>query len=76
MLKYYQIILNFLMADIIKNFLIGGTAGVTATTCIQPIDMVKVRIQLNSSIGLSTSPINCFKDVYKQGGVKGFYTGI
>lgn len=64
------------MTDILKNFLIGGTAGMTATTCIQPIDMVKVRIQLNSSIGLSTSPYGCLKDVYKTGGLKGFYTGI
>jgi hypothetical protein len=32
------------MADIIKNFLIGGPAGMTATTCIQPADMLKTRI--------------------------------
>ena len=31
-----------------KNFLIGGLSGMTATSCIQPIDMVKVRIQLKS----------------------------
>jgi hypothetical protein len=30
--------------DMIKNFAIGGLSGMTATSVIQPIDMVKVRI--------------------------------
>jgi solute carrier family 25 oxoglutarate transporter 11 len=42
--------------DLIKNFAIGGMSGMIATSCIQPIDMVKVRIQLGSEAGGSTSP--------------------
>ena len=30
----------------IFNFVIGGLSGMIATCCIQPIDMIKVRIQL------------------------------
>ena len=30
-------------------FIIGGSSGCVATCCIQPIDMVKVRIQLADS---------------------------
>jgi len=58
-----------------KNFLIGGVSGMFATSCIQPMDMLKVRIQLNSMEGLSTSPIGCAKEVLAQKGVKGFYAG-
>ena len=30
--------------DTIKNFAIGGMSGMIATSCIQPIDMIKVRL--------------------------------
>lgn len=31
---------------VIKNFAIGGISGMIATCFVQPIDMVKVRIQV------------------------------
>lgn len=37
-------------------FINGGLSGMVATAVVQPIDMVKVRIQLASSAGQSTSP--------------------
>ena len=43
---------------------------------IQPIDMVKVRIQLRSEGGGSTSPISVAKEIYGIGGMKEFYRGI
>jgi len=30
--------------DVAKNFAVGGLSAMTATSVIQPIDMVKVRI--------------------------------
>ena len=50
----------------------------TATAVIQPIDMVKVRIQLKSEARASSlSPFKIARDIYKnEGGVKGFYRGI
>lgn len=47
-----------------------------ATTIIQPIDMVKVRIQLRGESGGKTSPIDVAKEIYRTGGMKGFYAGI
>jgi solute carrier family 25 oxoglutarate transporter 11 len=38
--------------------------------------MVKVRIQLMSEMGGSTSPVVVAKELYAEGGVKGFYRGI
>ena len=37
--------------------------------------MVKVRIQLRSESGGSTSPINVAKEIYQLGGLKEFYRG-
>ena len=63
-------------SDFLKNFVIGGIAGCCATATIQPMDMLKVRIQLNSMEGLSTSPLACAKDIMASRGVLGFYAGL
>jgi solute carrier family 25 oxoglutarate transporter 11 len=65
-------------SDMLKNFAIGGLSGMTATSCIQPIDMVKVRIQLKSESRASNlSPFTIARDIYaNEGGLKGFYQGI
>lgn len=65
-----------MISDFYKNFFVGTLSTMTATSCIQPVDMVKVRIQLRSESGGSTSPISVAKEIYKMGGVKEFYKGI
>ena len=40
------------------------------------MDMIKVRIQLRSESGGSTSPVNVAKEIYSNGGVKEFYRGL
>merc|ERR1712232_1393333 len=47
-----------------------------ATCCIQPIDMVKVRIQLGAAEGGSTNPIEITKTMLKEEGVAAFYKGL
>jgi len=56
--------------------LLGGISGILATLVIQPIDMVKVRIQLASEAGTSVSPFTITKDYYRDYGIKGFYKGL
>ena len=58
------------------NFLCGTLASMTATTIIQPIDMVKVRIQLRSEVGGSTNPVSVIREIIKSGGIKEFYKGL
>ncbi len=50
----------------------------TATSVIQPIDMVKVRIQLKSEAKASSlSPFTIAREIYaNEGGYKGFYKGL
>jgi solute carrier family 25 oxoglutarate transporter 11 len=60
-------------------FINGGLAGMTATTVIQPVDMVKVRLQLAGE-GVKTSPkptpISVFRDIVASGKVMDLYTGL
>jgi len=59
-----------------KPFVTGSMAGCFATCCIQPIDMVKVRIQIGGAEGGSTNPLTVTKNLIKNDGVAGLYKGL
>lgn len=56
----------------------GGLAGCCATTIVQPIDLVKTRIQLSGELGAEKqykNALDAFKKVYKNEGLLAFYNG-
>lgn len=60
-------------------FINGGLAGMTATTVIQPIDMIKVRLQLAGEgvkTGPKPSPISVLRDILASGKALDLYTGL
>lgn len=59
-----------------KPFVTGSMSGCIATTCIQPIDMIKVRVQLGAAEGGSTNPFTVGMNVIKNDGVAGLYKGL
>lgn len=62
----------------LKNFALGGMSGMFATCCIQPIDMIKVRIQILSgeNPGVKFSPFTVAKNIVANEGISGFYKGL
>lgn len=60
-------------------FINGGIAGMTATTVIQPIDMIKVRLQLAGEgvkTGPKPTPVSVVKDILASGKALDLYTGL
>jgi hypothetical protein len=60
-------------------FLNGGLSGMIATVCIQPTDMVKVRIQLEGKKNPTAkppSPLAIARDVVSRGKFTDLYTGL
>ncbi|CAL1386131.1 unnamed protein product [Linum trigynum] len=55
----------------IKPFANGGASGMLATCVIQPIDMIKVRIQLGQGSASSVA-----STMLKEEGVRAFYKGL
>ncbi|PKA58258.1 Mitochondrial dicarboxylate/tricarboxylate transporter DTC [Apostasia shenzhenica] len=55
----------------VKPFVNGGAAGMLATAVIQPVDMVKVRIQLGQG-----SAVNVTKTMLVHEGLGSFYKGL
>lgn len=60
-------------------FINGGLAGMTATTVIQPVDMIKVRLQLAGEgvkTGPKPTPLSVAREVVAAGKVLDLYTGL
>lgn len=60
-------------------FINGGLAGMTATIVIQPVDMVKVRLQLageGARTGPRPSALGITKEIIASGKVLDLYTGL
>jgi solute carrier family 25 (mitochondrial oxoglutarate transporter), member 11 len=64
--------------SVYKNFLIGGSSGMFATCCIQPIDFVKVQLQIKAEghKGIKLSPYAVAKETLSKYGILRFYTGL
>ena len=59
------------------NFALGGLSGSTATLCIQPLDMIKVRIQLLSEQGRKNLGfLSVGKEIVKDNGFLYLYRGL
>lgn len=60
------------------NFLIGGVSGIIATCVIQPIDLVKVQIQIRSEMGeKNLKALKIAKEIFKENkSFKPFYKGL
>ncbi|UKJ90414.2 oxoglutarate/malate translocator protein [Theileria orientalis] len=58
-------------------FVLGGLSGCTSTMIIQPIDMVKVRIQVYAATQRgSISPFTMISMIFKNEGMLSFYKGL
>lgn len=60
-------------------FVNGGLAGMVATTVIQPIDMIKVRLQLAGEgvkTGPKPTPLSVTREIIAAGKVLDLYTGL
>lgn len=60
-------------------FINGGLSGMVATTVIQPVDMVKVRIQLageGKAGGPKPTPISVTREIIASGRALDLYTGL
>ena len=58
------------------NYPITGLGGIGAQTCVQPIEFMKVRMQLASESLGSQNPFKLAKVAYSEKGIFTFYTGL
>ncbi|KAK5083442.1 hypothetical protein LTR05_005944 [Lithohypha guttulata] len=62
-----------------RPFVVGGCSGMISTCIIQPLDLLKVRLQLfgeGSSGGPKPTPVALARTIVAQDGVVGLYNGL
>jgi len=59
-----------------KPLVTGAMAGMVATTCTQPLDTLKVRVQVAAASGKSVSPFTVASQTVKNEGALVFYKGL
>jgi len=64
----------------LKNLVMGGTAGIIGATCTFPIDMVKTRLQnqrcLPGQKQMYSNMLDCFFKIFSNEGFFGLYRGL
>merc|ERR1712137_213729 len=59
-----------------KPLVTGALAGMVATTCTQPLDTLKVRVQVAAASGKSVSPFTVASQTVRNEGALVFYKGL
>lgn len=73
---------DFLHTPVVRAalpFINGGLSGMVATTVIQPVDMIKVRIQLAGegvAGGPKPTPLSVTREILASGRARDLYTGL
>ncbi|XP_033243910.1 mitochondrial 2-oxoglutarate/malate carrier protein-like [Drosophila miranda] len=60
------------------KYVIGGTAGMLGTCIVQPLDLVKTRMQISGASGKREfkNSFDCIAKVFKAEGILAFYNGL
>ncbi|EDO34326.1 predicted protein [Nematostella vectensis] len=81
--------MNPMFSEHVARFVLGGLSCMTATTVTNPIEVVKIRMQLDNELGSKHNSKDIFREryykglirtglsrVYREEGVRGLYRGI
>ncbi|KAF8924294.1 mitochondrial thiamine pyrophosphate transporter [Dissophora ornata] len=59
-----------------QSFISGATAGIMATACTYPFDLLRTRFAIQRDVKVYTGVLQAFRHILKNEGVQGFYKGM
>jgi len=60
----------------LESLVSGGLAGMTATLCVYPLDLLRTRFAAQSIPKVHPTILSAFQTIYRTQGISGFYYGI
>ncbi|KAG0363436.1 mitochondrial thiamine pyrophosphate transporter [Podila minutissima] len=60
----------------IQSFISGANAGIVATACTYPFDLLRTRFAIQRDVKVYTGIIQASQHILKQDGIRGFYRGM
>ncbi|KAG0364239.1 mitochondrial carrier domain-containing protein [Gamsiella multidivaricata] len=59
-----------------QSFISGATAGVMATACTYPFDLLRTRFAIQRDVKVYTGVLQAFRHILQKDGIQGFYRGM
>ncbi|KAF9994664.1 mitochondrial thiamine pyrophosphate transporter [Entomortierella chlamydospora] len=59
-----------------QSFISGSTAGIMATACTYPFDLLRTRFAVQRDVKVYTSVPQAFQHIFRKEGINGFYKGM
>ncbi|KAF9431041.1 mitochondrial thiamine pyrophosphate transporter [Podila epigama] len=60
----------------VQSFISGANAGLVATACTYPFDLLRTRFAIQRDVKVYTSIVQASRHIFKQDGITGFYRGM
>ncbi|KAI1293282.1 mitochondrial thiamine pyrophosphate transporter [Mortierella claussenii] len=60
----------------IQSFISGASAGIVATACTYPFDLLRTRFAIQRDVKIYTGVPQAFRHILQKDGLKGFYRGM
>ncbi|KAF9905861.1 mitochondrial thiamine pyrophosphate transporter [Linnemannia zychae] len=60
----------------VQSFIAGANAGIIATACTYPFDLLRTRFAIQRDVKVYTGIIQACRHIYRADGVQGFYRGM
>ncbi|CAO3570294.1 unnamed protein product [Mortierella alpina] len=60
----------------VQSFISGATAGIMATACTYPFDLLRTRFAVQRDVKVYTGVFQAFQHIFRKDGVQGFYRGM
>ncbi|GJJ72586.1 solute carrier family 25 (mitochondrial thiamine pyrophosphate transporter), member 19 [Entomortierella parvispora] len=71
-----QILTSIAGSSTVQSFISGATAGIMATACTYPFDLLRTRFAIQRDVKVYTGIIQAFQHIYKKDGIPGYYRGM
>ncbi|KAG0209981.1 mitochondrial thiamine pyrophosphate transporter [Mortierella sp. GBA30] len=60
----------------VQSFISGATAGIMATACTYPFDLLRTRFAIQRDVKVYTGVPQAFGHIFRRDGIRGFYRGM
>ncbi|KAK3817351.1 MAG: mitochondrial carrier domain-containing protein [Benniella sp.] len=67
---------TFTRSSAVQSFIAGASAGIAATACTYPFDLLRTRFAVQRDVKVYTSIIQACQHIYHADGFQGFYRGM
>ncbi|KAF9948508.1 mitochondrial thiamine pyrophosphate transporter [Mortierella alpina] len=66
----------FTSSSAVQSFIAGANAGIVATACTYPFDLLRTRFAVQRDIKVYTGIVQACRHIFQKDGLKGFYRGM